>query len=335
MTPPAYALSAAEGEISVDAEAVQQEKVGMPGSSYTPSHHREADNASVQGSIRTQDTLPGPSTPAPAQQASIPDELPPVYFQQLTQDAALASVKRCSVLLNRPAVWLVKRKDLALSPLAATVLIKEGILKQKDLELVSQSAGIKRDPNDPLSGIAFATFDTVGDILLGLVQGPVEAAKQVQPILLKHEQAKKGDPGTVRVSVLQESNPFLQADGTPSTEPQHDAWKPPQSGADPSGWEPRVWSEPAPQSQGGSSDLKATGNAAKEVALSTGKGLGRIVGASLKAPMTFTHAITRGFHNVPKVYGGEVREYENVVDMKSGLAVSAKVRNIKALGFEL
>jgi hypothetical protein len=76
-----------------------------------------------------------------------------------------------------------------------------------------------------------------------------------------------------------------------------------------------------------SSETKARSamDAAGQVAKGTGKGLGRIVGAGFKAPMTFTHGLTRGFHNVPKLYGEEVREYENVVDIRSGLAVSAKV----------
>ena len=70
---------------------------------------------------------------------------------------------------------------------------------------------------------------------------------------------------------------------------------------------------------------KSAIGAAGQVAKGTGKGLGKIVGAGFKAPMTFTHGLTRGFHNVPKLYGEEVREYENVVDIKSGLTVSAKV----------
>jgi hypothetical protein len=72
---------------------------------------------------------------------------------------------------------------------------------------------------------------------------------------------------------------------------------------------------------------KSAMGAAGQVAKGTGKGLGRIVGAGFKAPMTFTHGLTRGFHNVPKLYGEEVREYENVVDIKSGLLVSAKVQS--------
>jgi hypothetical protein len=64
--------------------------------------------------------------------------------------------------------------------------------------------------------------------------------------------------------------------------------------------------------------------AATEIAISTGKGLRRIAIASLKAPMLIFHGATRGFHNLPKLYGEEVREYENVTDVQSGLRVGAK-----------
>lgn len=344
MTPPAYAQSAADNEISVDAEAVQSEK-GIPNLSQTPTHSSHAER---NGSTSGQPARPPPSIaaseatlevppPTASSSESIPNELPPVYFQQLTQDAAIASIRRCSILLNRPAVWMVKRRDIALSPLAATVLIKEGIIKAKDLSVISQSAGIKRDPNDPLSGIAFATFDTVGDILLGLVEGPVEAAKQVQPLLLKQEQLKRGDPASVRFSVLQESSPLVRittgpngaVQVVPTTEPGEAGWKPPQGEGDPVAWEQRVWAEPLPQEHRRNSSIQAGANAASSIAMSTGKGVGRIVGATLKAPMTFTHAVTRGFHNVPKLYGSDVREYDNVVDLRSGLSVSAKVRDMR------
>lgn len=60
-------------------------------------------------------------------------------------------------------------------------------------------------------------------------------------------------------------------------------------------------------------------------AVDTGKGLARIVGAGFKSPMDFSLNVAKGFHNVPKLYGGEVRKVENVTDLKSGLSTAAKV----------
>jgi hypothetical protein len=91
------------------------------------------------------------------------------------------------------------------------------------------------------------------------------------------------------------------------------------------GWQQPNTASNAVPTQRRDSILEAGPNAAKQVAIGTGKGLGRIVGVGLKAPMTFTHGITRGFHNVPKLYGEQVREYENITDLRSGMSVSFKV----------
>lgn len=65
-------------------------------------------------------------------------------------------------------------------------------------------------------------------------------------------------------------------------------------------------------------------NMQMDSALDTGKGLARIVGAGFKSPMDFSLNVAKGFHNVPKLYGGEVRKVDNVTDLKSGLSTAAK-----------
>jgi hypothetical protein len=82
-----------------------------------------------------------------------------------------------------------------------------------------------------------------------------------------------------------------------------------------------------------SKDMKRAPQVAAKVALETGKGFGRIVTTSMKAPMVLMHGVTRGFHNLPKAYGEEVREYDNITGIKSGLVVGAKVREEKARVF--
>ena len=66
-----------------------------------------------------------------------------------------------------------------------------------------------------------------------------------------------------------------------------------------------------------------------EAALSAGKGVGRIVGAGLKSPMDFTLGLARGFHNAPKLYGDEsVRTPEKITGFQSGLKAAGKVCKI-------
>ena len=66
-----------------------------------------------------------------------------------------------------------------------------------------------------------------------------------------------------------------------------------------------------------------------ESALSTGKGVGRIVGVGLKSPMDITMSLARGFHNAPKLYGDEsVRQTDKVTGIQSGLKAAGKVSNL-------
>ncbi|KAH6643103.1 hypothetical protein C7974DRAFT_117153 [Boeremia exigua] len=81
-----------------------------------------------------------------------------------------------------------------------------------------------------------------------------------------------------------------------------------------------------PRSDTGSSSNFADNlkNMQVDSAVDTGKGLARIVGAGFKSPMDFSLNVAKGFHNVPKLYGGEVRKVDNVTDFKSGLTTAAK-----------
>jgi hypothetical protein len=63
----------------------------------------------------------------------------------------------------------------------------------------------------------------------------------------------------------------------------------------------------------------------KDSLVGTGKGVGRIVGAGFKSPLDFSMNVAQGFHNVPKLYGGEVRHVDKVTDLQSGLKTAAKV----------
>ena len=60
----------------------------------------------------------------------------------------------------------------------------------------------------------------------------------------------------------------------------------------------------------------------------TGKGVARIVGAGFKSPLDFSMNVAQGFHNVPKLYGGEVRQVDKVTDLQSGLKTAAKVMHL-------
>jgi hypothetical protein len=143
VTPPAYTQSIADGETTVDAEATQAEKTDV----HVPSPPRDelAQTSPRPASVQPD---PRPSTPLYVlqQRAREHTALPLVaptgptpqithYLTEPTATAALVGARACSILPDRPAIWLVKRKKMALSPLAAAVLTKEGLLDPRKLEL--------------------------------------------------------------------------------------------------------------------------------------------------------------------------------------------------------
>ncbi|TKX25802.1 hypothetical protein C1H76_1948 [Elsinoe australis] len=62
-----------------------------------------------------------------------------------------------------------------------------------------------------------------------------------------------------------------------------------------------------------------------DTVVGTSKGVGRILDASFRSPMDFTHALAKGFHNAPKLYGDEtVRKSDKVTDFRSGIKAAGK-----------
>jgi hypothetical protein len=141
VTPPAYTQSIAEGEQTVDAEAVQEEKSQLP---QRPSS-RDSLALTSPRAVSEHSDPPRPATPLHVLQERARGNIPlaptgptPVLSHYLTEPAATVSLigaRSCSILHDRPAIWLVKKKKMALSPLAAAVLTKEGLIGAKDLEL--------------------------------------------------------------------------------------------------------------------------------------------------------------------------------------------------------
>jgi hypothetical protein len=133
VTPPTYTQSIADGEVAVDAEVTRDEKPRVP-------------EQSVQGDALVH-TSPRPTSEhlilqpdarysGMAQQAPPYDTTPAsAYLTEPVVTAALVGTRACSIFSDQPAIWLVKRHKTALSLLAAVVLMKEGLVNMKDLEL--------------------------------------------------------------------------------------------------------------------------------------------------------------------------------------------------------
>jgi hypothetical protein len=143
---PEYTQLATRGELSVDAQATRDEKTQVEDRSpaydarpdqqlqlQVPDRHSEERSFRGEYEYHTQQDFSDQGNPSETRSTNAPALTH--YLTEPVATASLASVRACSILNDRPAVWLVKRKSIALSPLAAAVLTKEGLVEAKDLQL--------------------------------------------------------------------------------------------------------------------------------------------------------------------------------------------------------
>jgi len=89
---------------------------------------------------------------------------------------------RCLVSPSRAAVWRVKRTTIRLSAFAATTLGNEGILDFNNLKLYRPCEYDSEDgPWDPISGGASALMGTIGSLMMGVADFPVEIIRALKP----------------------------------------------------------------------------------------------------------------------------------------------------------
>lgn len=88
---------------------------------------------------------------------------------------------RCTVDPTRAAVWQVRKTDIRLSALAATVLGNEGLLDFTDLKLYRPKEYETEDgPWEPVTGGAAALLGTIGNLSMGFADFPVELLKSLK-----------------------------------------------------------------------------------------------------------------------------------------------------------
>ncbi|KAL8888808.1 MAG: hypothetical protein Q9215_003835 [Flavoplaca cf. flavocitrina] len=113
---------------------------------------------------------------------------------------------RCSVTPSRAAAWRVKRTNIRLSPFAATLLAREGLLDFGNLKLYRPREYDTEDgPWDPITGATSAIMGTIGSMMMGFADLPVEFLRALhikpseKPSMETHLDA--GDCSSTRESV--------------------------------------------------------------------------------------------------------------------------------------
>ncbi|KAI9817207.1 MAG: hypothetical protein M1827_001320 [Pycnora praestabilis] len=101
---------------------------------------------------------------------------------QYFHDSLNVDTLRCLLAPSRVAVWRVKRTNIRLSALAATVLGNQGLLEFGDLKLYRpREYEVEDGPWDPITGGASALLGTIGSLAMGVADMPVEVLKALKP----------------------------------------------------------------------------------------------------------------------------------------------------------
>ncbi|KAL8899916.1 MAG: hypothetical protein Q9207_005949 [Kuettlingeria erythrocarpa] len=131
---------------------------------------------------------------------------------------------RCSLAPSRAAVWRVKRTNIRLSSFAATVLGAEGLLDFGNLKLYdfpqhrswktvdmdvryrAREYDTEDGPWDPITGATSAIMGTVGSMMMGVADLPIEILRILHIKPSPHSPAESSLPPSPRTSTSEISN---------------------------------------------------------------------------------------------------------------------------------
>lgn len=217
---------------------------------------------------------------------------------------------RCTLIPSRTATWRIRRTKVRLSALAACILVNANLLDPKDLKLFrAQEYETDRGATDPISGPFFAACGAFSSMAVGLADVPSETAKALRMPFRSTQGTLVHDPDP--------TNPALRTD---------------MSRSDSVSIRSRNRKGSAHSESSGRHDSKdqRSGPRSDQDMLRqsfphSSKGAGRFAKALVQSPMNLSMTITRGFHNMPKLWNDDtVRPSTKVADFSSGARAAGK-----------
>ncbi|EEA22134.1 conserved hypothetical protein [Talaromyces marneffei ATCC 18224] len=253
---------------------------------------------------------------------------------------------RCSLAPSRSAAWRIKRTKVRLSPFAACTLANAKLLDLHDLKLFRpQEHYIDEGPWDPISGGFTAFLGAVGGMTMGLAGVPSETWRALQILAGRSRQQPQASVSTIASKsaashIGGSSSPSIspgQSETSLSAENSLAHVPSPSNLSGRSSPSSNVGPRSIPRSLPGQLNPKQDDPSGSrfhrriesgsgkdpDILRPTGvhmsKGAGRFVKAIVKAPVDLSVNFTRGFHNIPKLWGDDtVRPQERVSDLRSG-----------------
>lgn len=208
---------------------------------------------------------------------------------------------RCDIFPENCAVWKIKKTDLKLSALAADLLIDMKRCNWSDLELLRMFEWADfQGPGEPITGASGAVVASLAEAISGVSKIPFQTRKDINnhkkakqrrtykhigvgaaiPGKIAQEKIKQRLPNGGHIEELGSAVPRLNLTPTSSSSPD-------------------LSNVPNSRRSKRSRSLPAT------VFKSTAHGVGESAKALANLPVNFGYALTRGFHNAPRLYGDD------------------------------
>lgn len=255
---------------------------------------------------------------------------------------------RCTLAPSRAATWRIKRTKIRLSAFAACTLANAGLVDFHDLKLYRpQEYETDEGPWDPISGGFVAACEAFSGMAMGLADMPTETYKALQLPFKHREQrsevslAKEGKtkngifaPNPVGSSNASPASLTGEADNTvrrnpstpsscsSSTVGRYQSTTPNSSRTYSATVQDSTIAKPSLDSYASRS---STPRDMLRPNIHQTKGLGRFTKALVQSPMELSMGLTKGCHNLPKLWNDTtVRPQARVSDFKSGARAAGK-----------
>lgn len=241
---------------------------------------------------------------------------------------------RCLLAPSRCAVWRIKRTKIRLSAFAACTLANANLLDFHDLKLFRAQEYITDEgPRDPVSGPFMTACRAFSNMGIGIFELPTETYKAFQGSSRSNQQnsqastSKNGTEATssgtgkgssMSISRVQSETSSTQSKSIANVKSLTQSSTSLNTSKNfGSGLESSMLERQSSSSRGGTTEDR---DMLSQTGPHRSQGAGRFTKALVQSPMELSVSITKGFHNMPKLWGDEtVRPQERVSDFKSGM----------------
>lgn len=230
---------------------------------------------------------------------------------------------RCALSPSRASVWHVKGTKVDLSAFAACTLANANLLDFKDMKLFrAEEHYVDEGPRDPISGGFTAAVGAFSGMAMGLADIPSETWRAARlPREHSRQQSRASNstqPSTDTTSLGR--SPSVTSVSSKASETKRSPFS-------------RSRTLPIPSHTTSAQENGVTGlrtvispNPPKQAdimqptGIHMSRGAGRLFKEIVQGPVDISNNLTRGLHNLPKMWGDDtVRPQERVTDFRSGM----------------